>query len=462
MLKLSPNDVIISEKSVVDLFHDGIRAEATRYDYTNKLKKVLCEYLGDILHGDPKKIQYQKNHPNPPKKGIKRQFLDADWEQRATELVNLALNEPKTVEAILLALVKKLKQKNQLAKNDSNYLTSSHINHTLKPIKKLFEMNGVPFTWSRINALFPESETYMDYEEYSINDIKKLVDYADVITKVIVLLWSSSGIRPGGYYFKWKHLHPVYHYKEKLYYENGEVTDEIKISGELVCAFIEIYAESKRWNYYAFVTPECYHAITVYKEKWARRFGVEPQPDDPFFTNTRSKTVKLISLMAIRRKLERLLVESGIRNPLPNGMKRHKTPAFTGFRYFFNKQNKKAFSKHGTLSSLILKESMMGHTGLIPLDKNYFREHAYELIEEYLKAVPALTISDEERIKLKVIELGRENHEKDQKYTYLEARIKELENNESVTKDKVLELNNIESTIQSLENKLSKLKLILS
>ena len=171
MLKLSPNDVIISEKSVVDLFHDGIRAEATRYDYTNKLKKVLCEYLGDILHGDPKKIQYQKNHPNPPKKGIKRQFLDADWEQRATELVNLALNEPKTVEAILLALVKKLKQKNQLAKNDSNYLTSSHINHTLKPIKKLFEMNGVPFTWSRINALFPESETYMDYEEYSINDI---------------------------------------------------------------------------------------------------------------------------------------------------------------------------------------------------------------------------------------------------------------------------------------------------
>jgi hypothetical protein len=102
MMNLSPDDVIISDKSVVDLFHDGIRAEDTRYDYTNKLKKVLCEYLGYILHGDPVKIEYQKNHPNPPKKGIKRQFLDADWEQRATELVNLAQNEPKTVEAILL------------------------------------------------------------------------------------------------------------------------------------------------------------------------------------------------------------------------------------------------------------------------------------------------------------------------------------------------------------------------
>ena len=94
-MKLSPDDVEISEKSVVDLFRDGIRAEATRNDYTNKLKKVLCEYLGDILHGDPKKAEYQKNRPNPPKKGIKRQFYDADWEQRATELVDLALNEPK-------------------------------------------------------------------------------------------------------------------------------------------------------------------------------------------------------------------------------------------------------------------------------------------------------------------------------------------------------------------------------
>jgi hypothetical protein len=162
--------------------------------------------------------------------------------------------------------------------------------------------------------------------------------------------------------------------------------------------------------------------------------------------------------MAIRRKLERLLVESGIRNPLPKGMKRHKTPAFTGFRYFFNKQNKKAFSKNGTLSSLILKESMMGHTGLIPLDKNYFREHAYELIEEYLKAVPALTISDEERIKLKVVELGRENQEKDQKYAYLEARIKELEEKKEITMNKSIELETVESTIDDLEKKLIILK----
>lgn len=270
----------------------------------------------------------------------------------------------------------------------------------------------------------------------------------------MILLWSSSGIRAGAFDFKWKHLHPVYLYNEKFYFEESEITDEVKNSGQLVCGFIEIYAESKRWNYYAFITPECFRAIEVYLEKWTKHFGVEPKPEDPFFANTRSKTVKPLTLMAIRRKLERLLVESGFRNKLPEGMKRYKTPAFNGFRYFFNKQNKKAYSQKGVLASLILKESMMGHTGLIQLDKNYFREHAYELIDEYLKAVPALTISEEERSKLKVLELRHENYQKDQKFKLMELRIQELEKKELARNEKTSEIKKVTKTIDELEEEL--------
>ncbi len=459
-MQLEKSDIEISERTVIELFFDGIRAKATRYDYTNKLKKVLCEYLAQILTGDPKKLEYQKNHPDKAKKGVKRQFLDADWQERANEFVELAKNEPKTAESILISLVQKLKQRNQLEKTNPDYITSSHINHSLKPVKKLFDMNNIAFSWSRINALYPEEEIYIDYEEYSFDDIKRLLDYANVLSKVLVLLWSSSGIRAGAFDFKWKHLHPVYLYKEKLYFEDGEITEDVKNSGQIVCGYIEIYAESKRWNYYAFVTPECLHAIDVYKEKWTKKFGIEPQPEEPFFANTRSKSVRPLTLMAIRRKLERLLAESGLRTGLPEGMKRYKTPAFNGFRYFFNKQNKKAYSEKGVLASLILKESMLGHTGLIQLDKNYFREHAYELIDEYLKAVPTLTISDEERTKIKVLELRRENHQKDQKYAYLESRIKELEGNQNAAKNKVIKLNQVEQTITELEKKLSLLKSI--
>lgn len=153
-MKLSKSDIVISQSTPVELFFDGIKAKATRIDYTNKIKKVLCEYLADILKGDPKKVEFQKNNPVKPKKGVKRQFFDADWQERANEFVQLAITDPKTTESILISLVQKLKERNQLPKTHPDYITSAHLNHSLKPIKKLFDMNNVPFSWSRIMQYF--------------------------------------------------------------------------------------------------------------------------------------------------------------------------------------------------------------------------------------------------------------------------------------------------------------------
>ena len=62
MMKLTPDDVIISEKSVVDLFHDGIRAEAREFAYsleqlqlyTHKNKVDGKTYLRYEEHRNPK------------------------------------------------------------------------------------------------------------------------------------------------------------------------------------------------------------------------------------------------------------------------------------------------------------------------------------------------------------------------------------------------------------------------
>lgn len=48
---------------------------------------------------------------------------------------------------------------------------------------------------------------------------------------------------------------------------------------------------------------------------------------------------------------------------------------------------------------------MMGHTGLIRLDRNYFQAHNLELVEEYLNAVPSLTISDVQRVRTENLKL---------------------------------------------------------
>jgi len=50
----------------------------------------------------------------------------------------------------------------------------------------------------------------------------------------------------------------------------------------------------------------------------------------------------------------------------------------------------------------------MSHTGLLKLDKNYFRTHWMELVEEYLEAIPSLTISSEERVKAENKRLRKE------------------------------------------------------
>ncbi|MBT6646217.1 MAG: hypothetical protein HOB51_01665 [Thaumarchaeota archaeon] len=458
-MELDPNDIEENIRTPIQLFNDGIKADATRLDYTNKLKKVLCEFMAKILVGDPQKVKNTKSNPTAPKTGRKRTFCDADYEERANELVSLGHKDPKKTESIMLLLVKQLKERTKLSKTHHDYVTPDYVSHILMPLQKLFDMNNVPFSWKRTRSTLPEEEKYQDLEGYTKDDVQRMCNYANIYDKVIILLWASSGIRPAASDFKWGHLHPVYHYKEKLYWEDGEITDDIQNNGHVVCAYIEIYAQSKKWNYYAFVTPECWNAIQVYKENWVRKFGVEPKHEDPFFVNTRSKTVQSLTLYAVRRKLERLLTSCGIRTTLPKGMKRYKKPAFYGFRYFFNKQNKKAYSKSGTLASLILKETMIGHTGLIPLDKNYFRENTEELIEEYLNAVPVLTISDEERAKLQVHELTLKNKEQHTKFNQLEARISELEGEKMQFSSKIEELSGVDDQITELEQRIAQLKL---
>ena len=53
----------------------------------------------------------------------------------------------------------------------------------------------------------------------------------------------------------------------------------------------------------------------------------------------------------------------------------------------------------------------MGHRGIFKLDRNYFKTQVLELAEEYLHAVPALTISSEFRLKAENHRLRKEKDE---------------------------------------------------
>jgi integrase len=408
-VEIHPDEIVRSKNDPLELFYSSIRAEATKNDYERKLKKVLCEFFRPILKGDPELVAKQESMPKIKKKGIKRKFSDADFEVRAAEFVRRSQDDNDWAEDVLMKLGEKFKERANLPKTDPDYINPVSLKNYFVPVQKLLEMSRVNLSWKRIRSTFPEVDGKDDTREYTYDEIHKMLNHCKVMDKVLVLLAASSGIRAGAFSIKWKHITPIYFHDGKYIWEEHDVTESVTQKDPIVAAIIRIYANSSS-EYVAFTTPECWNAIQEYRQLWIQDTNHEPKPDDPFFKKS-GPFVRELSEMGLRKRLERILKESGIRKPLPKGMRRHKVPAFNGFRRFFNKANKKSFSSNSVLASLIFKETMMGHGGLIQLDKNYFKSHIYELIEEFINAVPNLTISKELRLQAENNRLREEKSE---------------------------------------------------
>ncbi len=424
-MEIHPDEILKSKNDPLELFYSSIRAEATKVDYERKLKKVLCEFFRPILKGDPELIAKQESMPKIKKKGIKRTFSDADFEVRAAEFVRRARDDNDWAEDVLMKLGEKFKERANLPKTDPNYINPVSLKNYFVPVQKLLEMSRVNLSWKRIRSTFPEIDGKDDSREYTYDEIHKMLNHCKVMDKVLVLLAASSGIRAGAFSIKWKHIIPIYLHDGKYIWEEQDVTESVTQKDPIVAALIRIYANSSS-EYIAFTTPECWNTIQEYRQVWIQDVYKEPQPDDPFFKKS-GPFVRELSEMGLRKRLERILKESGIRTPLPKGVRRHKVPAFNGFRRFFNKTNKKSFSNNSVLASLIFKETMMGHSGLIQLDKNYFKSHIDELIEEYVNAVPNLTISKELRLQAENNKLCEEKSELESKNEDLQISLKKVD-----------------------------------
>lgn len=426
-MEIKPEEIVRAKLDPLELFRQGIKSDATRIDYTHKLKKIVCEFYKQILKGDPEMIREAEIEGTHKPQYKKVNFCDADFEVRVNEFVKRSKNDPEWAEDVVLSLVRKLKDRTKLDPKNPDYLRVISMNNYIRPIQKLFKMNEITISWERIKSTYPEEDEKIESREYTYDEIKKMLKGCNgTMDRVMVLMACSSGIRAGALTLQWKHVKPIYLYKDCFCWEDQEVTESVEREGKIVGGIIRIYAKSSS-EYFGFITPECWNEIEVYKTKWIQRIGTEPKPEDPFFKRvSRLQEVRELKPQSIRRRMLKIAIQSGLRKPLPKGVRRHDVPLFNGFRRFFNKANKKALSKGSMLASLILKENMMGHSGLIKLDKNYFKSHVSELIEEYLLAVPNLSISDEERQK----QIIKRQEQKITELERKELRVQELEENQ--------------------------------
>ncbi len=261
----------------------------------------------------------------------------------------------------------------QKERAEKREISVSSIANYYKPIKAFCEMNDITINWEKIKRTIPKNKRRSTDRIPTIDEIKQLLNYPDRRLKAAILVMMSSGIRLGAWeYLRW-----------------GDITPIIK-DDKVIAAKMIVYRGDQA-EYTTFITPEAYQALKEYIDfRIAHREIVNEKSwvmRDEFDVSKYSKgfaTIpKRLEISGLKRLIERALWAEGVRQPLEKGQKRHEFKADHGFRKYFKTMAEQQ------MKSLHV-EILMGHsTGLAD---NYYRISEDDLLSEYLKAVPVLSV----------------------------------------------------------------------
>lgn len=419
-MKLTKEEIVrVEDDSALELFAQGIKSKETLDKYTRTLRQIACKILEDVLEGS--------------------------FEERVEQLVKTGREDPKWVRDLLMNLSRKLRERTELPKDDKDYLNPDSIANYFKPIKKLLDMNDVSINWKRIYATYPERDNVPDSRGWTRDEIAKMMRYAHgPMERALVLVLASSGIRAGGLDLHWEDLTAVYRMGD-----NSLKLDPGSEDSVVACAVLHVYRGSAE-SYLAFITPEAFDALQEYGRTWAELRGRLPRPKDPIFL-VQKGVHRNASAKILRDRVIRMATKAGLRGAKQS--KRFEVPIMNGFRRFWNKTCKEAASGDSALASLIRKEYMMGHRGLMALDQNYFKTNLMELAIEYVKVVPDLTIDDAERLRRSnrrmADNIQKMEGEKDGVVARLEAKVSRREEEMARMKE---EMARLEKEVWELKN----------
>ena len=200
---------------------------------------------------------------------------------------------------------------------------------------------------------------------------------------------SSTGARPAAI------TDPVLKMKHLVEMPNG-------------CYGLKIYDESDD-GYWAFLIPEARKALDRYFS-WRKLIRKEEfNEETPIFANhSRNAKRNYLSDMGLRKIIENAIKKAGIERVKTDT--KYDKATITMFRKRFNGK-----LKMENLVNSNIAEKLMAHKR--GLDGTYLQPTKEECFSEFAKAIPALSVSDEERQKLKLIQQEKKisEYEKSQK-----------------------------------------------
>jgi len=236
--------------------------------------------------------------------------------------------------------------------------------------------------WNRLNYLIPHSRKIGKDRAPSIEEVRKMASNTETRLKSVILIMASSGIRVGAFdSLNWGDVQPI-------------IEDGVAVGAKLT-----VY-RGEREQYDTFITPECYETLLEYRTQ-REKFEEVFKSNSPLIRealNTRllmgnrvssPAAPKRVSSKSIKNEIGHLLWKVGLRS---ERKRVHEFKLAHGFRKFFKSRCELAGMK------TINVEILMGHQ--VGLSSSYFKPTSDELFEDYRKAIPHLTISEAEGVRL--------------------------------------------------------------
>jgi integrase len=301
---------------------------------------------------------------------------------RPDEFVHKAKMKPGEAEKKIISFVSM-----QNERYEKGEITAATVGNALKAIRLLLEMNDVTLNWTKIRRILPKARRYALDRTPTLEEMHKIIEAADFRGKALTLVFTSSGTREGA----------IQYLKVRDY-------TRVEQDGKLVAGRLIVYNGDPE-RYLTFITPEASFAIDKYLEFRAKH-GEKITNESPLFRDKfdpikgqyghGKKDAKegIIPMTApsVRQYYNRLLFSIGIRNE----KKRRHDFSVHGFRKYFKTRAEQSGMKP------INVEILMGHS--VGISDSYYRPTENELLEDYQKAVEYLTISEENRLRNKVME----------------------------------------------------------
>jgi site-specific recombinase XerD len=274
-------------------------------------------------------------------------------------------------------------------------------------IKHFCRMNKIKIDWDLMRS-FKARTKWVKYstgnkdDAYTHGQIRSLLEVCNMRFKVVGLIYASTGIRLSALPpLKLRHLEKIGDVYKFIIYEDDE-------------------------EYFTFCTPECASAIDSYLE-FRTRYGEKLGPESPLIRNEfniydigkKRLNARHISNNNIQCIMFKHLNSLGIRqidHVNRNNMK--KVKLMHGFRKFFVTQ----LAESGV--DCVVRKMLAGHD--VELDENYFQPSLDFMLGEYRKAIDALTINPENRLKREVTALQERNDRLDRVLAKVDLLEKQL------------------------------------